>query len=70
MTLASRAISGYLGDMVLADAKIVDGEISVDQSLITGESLPVEAHPSSVIYSGSIVKRGECRCVVVNTGIP
>ncbi len=58
-----------LGDMVPADAKIVDGEISVDQSVLTGESLPVKARPSSVIYSGSIVKRGECRCVVVNTGI-
>jgi H+-transporting ATPase len=58
-----------LGDMVPADAKIVDGEISVDQSVLTGESLPVDARRASVIYSGSIVRRGEVRCLVVNTGI-
>jgi H+-transporting ATPase len=58
-----------LGDIVPADAKIVDGEISVDQSVLTGESLPVDARQSSVIYSGSILRRGEARCLVVNTGI-
>ncbi|PIP19643.1 MAG: plasma-membrane proton-efflux P-type ATPase [Candidatus Omnitrophica bacterium CG08_land_8_20_14_0_20_41_16] len=57
-----------LGDIVPADAKIISGELSVDESALTGESLPKDAHPSDVIYSGSAVKRGEARCVVVNTG--
>jgi H+-transporting ATPase len=58
-----------LGDLVPADAKIVsDGEVSVDQSALTGESLPVSAHKSEIVYSSSLVKRGEARCVVVNTG--
>jgi len=58
-----------LGDLVPADAKIVsDDEVSVDQSALTGESLPVSAHKSEIVYSSSIVKRGEARCVVVNTG--
>jgi len=57
-----------LGDLVPADAKIVSGELSVDQSALTGESLPVNLHPSDIVYSSSIVTRGEAKCVVVNTG--
>jgi H+-transporting ATPase len=57
-----------LGDLVPADAKIVDGEVSVDQSALTGESLPVTAHQSGILYSSSIVKRGEAKALVLNTG--
>jgi H+-transporting ATPase len=57
-----------LGDLVPADAKIVSGEISIDQSALTGESLPVTAHQTGIIYSSSIVKRGEAKAVVLNTG--
>lgn len=58
-----------LGDLVPADAKIVSGELSVDQSALTGESLPVDVRQSDVIYSGSIVRRGESKSVAVNTGV-
>lgn len=58
-----------MGDVVPADAKIVSGELSVDQSALTGESLPVDIHESDIVYSSSIVKRGEAKCVVVNTGL-
>jgi H+-transporting ATPase len=57
-----------LGDIVPADAVMVSGEISIDQSALTGESLPVEAHRSDILYSSSVVKRGEAKSVVVNTG--
>ncbi|MEM3832145.1 MAG: plasma-membrane proton-efflux P-type ATPase [Thermoprotei archaeon] len=57
-----------LGDLVPADAKVVSGELSVDQSALTGESLPVNLGPSDIIYSSSIVTTGEAKCVVVNTG--
>lgn len=58
------------GDLVPADAKILsDGEISVDQSSLTGESLPVAIDQSGIIYSSSIVKKGEARAIVINTGI-
>ncbi|MEW6002645.1 MAG: HAD-IC family P-type ATPase, partial [Nitrospirota bacterium] len=57
-----------IGDIVPADARITSGELSVDESALTGESLPVEAHQTNIIYSGSVVRRGEARCVVVNTG--
>jgi H+-transporting ATPase len=58
-----------LGDIVPADAKIISGEPSVDQSALTGESLPVDVHRSEVIYSGSIIKRGDAKAVAVNTGV-
>ncbi len=59
-----------LGDLIPADAKIMsDEEVSIDQSALTGESLPVSLHRSGVVYSGSIVKRGEAKCLVLNTGI-
>jgi len=58
-----------LGDVVPADAKIISGGISADQAALTGESLPVELHEGDVIYTGSIVKRGEVKCTVVNTGM-
>jgi H+-transporting ATPase len=57
-----------LGDIVPADAEIVSGELSVDQSALTGESLAVETRQSDVIYSSSVVRHGEARCAVVNTG--
>ncbi|MEM3706091.1 MAG: plasma-membrane proton-efflux P-type ATPase [Candidatus Bathyarchaeia archaeon] len=58
-----------LGDLVPADAKILGGELSVDQSALTGESLPVNLRPSDIIYSSSIVTRGEAKCIVINTGV-
>ena len=61
-------ISVKLGDIIPADTKIISGELSVDQSALTGESLPVEIHPSDIIYSASVVRRGEATGIVVNTG--
>ncbi len=56
-----------LGDLVPADVFVLEGEVSADASALTGESLPQDIHPKDVMYSGSIVKRGEARCLVVNT---
>ena len=57
-----------LGDIVPADSKIISGGLSIDQSALTGESLPAETHESDMIYSSSVVRSGEARCLVVNTG--
>jgi len=61
-------IAVKLGDIIPADAVIADGELSVDQSALTGESLSADAHKSDIVYSGSVVRQGEARCAVVNTG--
>jgi H+-transporting ATPase len=58
-----------LGDIIPADSKILSGEVSVDQSALTGASLPAKAERSNLVYSGSIVKRGEAIAVAVNTGV-
>jgi H+-transporting ATPase len=57
-----------LGDLVPADVKVIAGEVSADQSALTGESLPVTVEQSKIVYSSSVVKRGEAKAFVVNTG--
>ncbi len=57
-----------LGDIIPADAKIITGDLSIDESALTGESLPVEKQVSDVVYSGAVVRRGEARCIAINTG--
>ncbi len=58
-----------IGNVVPADAKLVDGEfLSVDQSALTGESLPVDKAPGELAYSGSTAKQGDMTAVVVATG--
>ena len=63
------AIRLRLGDIVPADARLLDGdEISVDQSALTGESLPASRKPGDAVFSGSIVRRGEIDALVYATG--
>ena len=58
-----------LGDIVPADARLLDGDsIEVDQSALTGESLPVTAKPGGAVYSGSIIRQGEIDAIVYGTG--
>ncbi|WP_252896860.1 plasma-membrane proton-efflux P-type ATPase [Metallosphaera hakonensis] len=61
-------IAVRLGDIVPADARIVEGQVLVDQSALTGESQPVEKRYLDEIYSGSVIKRGEAKAIVVGTG--
>lgn len=57
------------GDMVPADLKIIGHEeIEVDESIITGESLPIEKKTNDLVHEGSVVKRGEATCIVLSTG--
>jgi H+-transporting ATPase len=58
-----------LGDIVPADARLLDGDsIQVDQSALTGESLPVTAASGGDVYSGSIIRQGEIDAIVYATG--
>ena len=58
-----------LGGIVPADVRITTGEVLLDQSMLTGESLPVEAAPGRATYAGSLVRRGEAVAVVTATGL-
>jgi H+-transporting ATPase len=56
------------GDFVPADVKIIEGGTEVDQSALTGESLPVGKKAGDILYSGSLVRKGEATGVIVLTG--
>lgn len=58
-----------LGDIVPGDARLLEGDpIEVDQSALTGESLPIERKPGEAVFSGSIIRQGEIDALVYATG--
>jgi len=58
-----------LGDIVPADARLLDGDpVEVDQSALTGESLPAERKSGEAVFSGSIIRQGEISAMVYATG--
>jgi H+-transporting ATPase len=58
-----------LGDIVPADARLLDGDpVEVDQSALTGESLPAERKSGQAVFSGSIIRQGEIGALVYATG--
>jgi plasma-membrane proton-efflux P-type ATPase len=66
-----------LGDIVPADARLLgigvtgeatEGDLQIDQSALTGESLPVNKNKGNTVYSSSIVKQGQQLAVVTKTG--
>ncbi len=58
-----------LGDIVPADARLLEGDpVEVDQSALTGESLPVTCQPGGAAFSGSIIRVGEIDAMVYATG--
>jgi H+-transporting ATPase len=58
-----------LGDIVPADARLLDGgPVEVDESALTGESLPAERGPGDAVFSGSVIRQGETGALVYATG--
>jgi H+-transporting ATPase len=57
-----------LGDLVPADVRLGETTAQLDQSTLTGESLPVETKAGDLAYSGSVVRRGEATGEVTATG--
>lgn len=63
-------ISIKLGDIVPADARLLEGDpLKIDQSALTGESLPVTRNPGQEVFSGSTCKQGEIEAIVIATGV-
>ena len=58
-----------LGDIVPADARLLEGDpVEVDQSALTGESLPATRKSGEAVFSGSILRQGEIDALVYATG--
>ena len=57
-----------VGAVVAADMRLTKGEILLDQSMLTGESMPIEAGPGFQTYAGALVRRGEALAEVTATG--
>ena len=57
-----------LGAVVAADVELIDGSVLLDQSMLTGESVPVEAGNGFKTYAGALVRRGEAIALVTATG--
>ena len=57
-----------LGGVVAADARIASGEVLLDQSMLTGESIPIEAGIGLQTFAGALARRGEAEAEVTATG--
>ncbi|CAK9197440.1 unnamed protein product [Sphagnum troendelagicum] len=63
-------ISIKLGDIIPADARLLDGDpLKIDQSALTGESMPATKKPGDEVFSGSTCKQGEIEAVIIATGV-
>jgi H+-transporting ATPase len=70
---AAKLVSGdivklSLGGVVAADVRITGGEVLLDQSMLTGESVPIEAGAGVQTFAGALVRRGEAVAEVTATG--
>ena len=66
--VAGDVVKLSLGSVVAADVRLLSGSILVDQSMLTGESLPVEAEAGGESWAGALVRRGEAVAEVTATG--
>ncbi len=57
-----------LGKQICADCIVVDGEVEVNESLLTGESVPVKKKAGDLLYSGSFIASGKCTARVEKVG--
>ena len=58
-----------LGAVIAADVRLVEGSVLLDQSMLTGESVPIEAGAGVQTYAGALVRRGEAVAEVTATGV-
>jgi H+-transporting ATPase len=62
------AVKLSVGGVVAADVKLLEGTVLLDQSMLTGESVPSEAGPGMQTYAGALVRRGEATAIVTAIG--
>lgn len=56
------------GDRIAADAQLIKGQLSVDESLLTGESIPADKLLQSSLFASTVVTRGTGLAIVKTTG--
>ena len=56
------------GDAIAVDGRVVEGDSSVNESMLTGESMPVPKHPGATVFAGTVNGEGALKCVAVATG--
>ena len=56
------------GQKIVADSMVIDGSVEVNESLLTGESLPVKKNKEDIVFAGSFVSSGSCICKVERVG--
>ena len=61
-------ISLRLGVLVPADVRLLSGSVMVNQSMLTGKSVPLDVEPGSQVYAGGLVRRGQAIAEVTATG--
>src|SRR6516165_2113738 len=61
-------VQASLGSVVPADLRIIAGTVLLDQSMLTGESIPAEVEAGKIAYAGALVRRGEAAAEIVATG--
>jgi H+-transporting ATPase len=66
--VAGDVVNLTLGAVVPADVHLLAGSVLIDESMLTGESLPVEAGPGFDAYAGALVRRGAAPALVTATG--
>ncbi len=54
------AIVARAGGVIPMDGVVLEGEVTVNQASLTGESLPVAKRPGGAVYAGTVVEEGEC----------
>jgi H+-transporting ATPase len=57
-----------MGDIAPADIRLLEGRVLIDQSVLTGEALPLEGESGTIAYAGTLIKRGEATGEVIATG--
>ena len=67
--VCSDVVKLSLGAVVAADVHLTGGSVELDQSMLTGESLPIEAGAGVDTYAGALVRRGEATATVTATGV-
>ena len=56
------------GDAIAVDARVVEGDSTVNESMLTGESMPVPKHPGAMVFAGTVNAEGALKCTAVGTG--